>query len=100
MHHKFVLIDAEPSVDTSGSDSETEEEEEEEVEVCDKCSGSVDSEANSAVSTCIKCSDLKLRSVLDVIKFPSDRIPRLPKHGLLLTGSLNWTMQVNRVEQE
>ena len=100
MHHKFILIDAEPKrrATNEGGDSvsDSESEEEEECELCEKCMASEESDnvPKQKKPKCLQCSPVRIRSKEDLIKFPSETLPRLPKHGLLITGSLNWTMQV------
>lgn len=114
MHHKFVLIDAEPRISSSSSsagdgggdsDSDSEEEEsenEEKKKVCPKCGGGGGgvggaSASESAISAvpCYECRPVRIRSKRDLVLFPSNHLPRLPKNGVLITGSHNWSTQVS-----
>lgn len=100
MHHKFILIDAvakEPRRRSGGdSDSSSDEEDGEEVaNLCAQCMASDESVKSENVSKCLQCRPVRVRSKEDLIKFPSPTLPRLPKHGLLITGSHNWSQQVS-----
>lgn len=110
MHHKFILIDAvakERGNKSGGDDSDSssdDDDEDEEVSggaiSCDKCALMMASESvsggNVPAKQCVLCRPLRIRSKEDLIKFPSETLPRLPKHGLLITGSHNWSQQVRR----
>lgn len=99
MHHKFILIDAvakEPrSSADGGGDSDSSSDEEEEVNLCSQCMASDENVKSENVSKCLQCRPVRIRSKEDLIKFPSPTLPRLPKHGLLITGSHNWSQQVS-----
>lgn len=102
MHHKFILIDAvakEPRVagDSSSSDDDGDVEcdNSDDVILCNKCMASDENEKSEVVSKCLQCRPVRIRSKEDLIKFPSSFLPRLPKHGLLITGSHNWSQQVS-----
>lgn len=104
MHHKFILIDAvakEPrksDCEDIVSSDEEEYESDEDVNrvICEKCV-TMASESVSVQKMCVQCRPVRIRSKEDLLKFPSETIPRLPKHGLLLTGSHNWSVQVSRI---
>lgn len=101
MHHKFILIDAEPG--KSESDDDDEEEEEEEVRVpcakCGACPGEVSFMASNSDGECAvpcsECRPVRIRSKKDLVQFNCDKLPRLPKNGILITGSHNWSVQVS-----
>lgn len=104
MHHKFILIDAEP---LAKSESESADEEEENRVPCAKCGacpgGEVSSMASESVDggsasadavPCFECRPVRIRSKKDLVQFNCDKLPRLPKNGILITGSHNWSVQV------
>lgn len=110
MHHKFILIDAEP---LAKSESESEDEEEENRVPCAKCGacpgGEVSSMASESVDggsasadavPCFECRPVRIRSKKDLVQFNCDKLPRLPKNGILITGSHNWSVQVMVKEVE
>lgn len=95
MHHKFILIDAEPISDGYSTSDDEDEGVDANVPLgvpCELCSDMASDVKNS--DKCVQCRPLRIRSKEDLIKFPSEVLPRLPKHGLLITGSLNWSQQV------
>lgn len=105
MHHKFLLIDAE----VSGDDSDDDDEENAsgssgvgadnkcpqcDAIACDDVNMASDKSSSATVPQCIKCRPLRIRSKEDLLNYPSDCLPRLPKNGLLITGSHNFSTQV------
>lgn len=111
MHHKFILIDAvakERGNKSGGGDDSDSSSDDEDEEVsggaisCDKCALMMASKSvsggggNVPTKQCVLCRPLRIRSKEDLIKFPSETLPRLPKHGLLITGSHNWSQQVRK----
>lgn len=114
MHHKFILIDAEPQKSKSEkrgenesetfSSSDDDDDDEEVKPLCAKCSDPsgdrMASDGAVSVSTeCVQCRPVRIRSKKDLVQFPSDFLPRLPKNGLLITGSHNWSTQVGRISR-
>ena len=55
-----------------------------------------DKSSSATVPQCIKCRPLRIRSKEDLLNYPSDCLPRLPKNGLLITGSHNFSTQAFR----
>lgn len=101
MHHKFVVIDGSEPEDLDNPYPEYDDESASGNKKCAKCANSgncgfSDQEGDIALSGCEICDGEKvsITSKEALLKWPSDSLPQLPKYGLLITGSLNWSMQV------
>lgn len=103
MHHKFILIDPLNEDEISSGDSFSGEEcdDSDGGDWCKKCeaieSRATNGEcgANDGPKNCCECgSRCRIHSSAELLRNGRDNIEHLPKHGVLITGSLNWTMQV------